>query len=43
MKKKNPWLGLASYDEPKGIDDYLFCGRDEDTLDAIFSRFCVGK
>ena len=34
MKKKNPWLGLASYDEPKGIDDYLFCGRDEDTLDV---------
>ena len=34
MKMKNPWLGLVSYDEPKGIDDYLFCGRDEDTLDV---------
>ena len=33
---KNPWRGLASYEEPQGTsDDYLFCGRDEETLDVV--------
>ena len=36
MTKKNPWLGLASYEEPKNDgNDYLFCGRDEETLDVV--------
>lgn len=36
MTIKNPWRGLASYEEPKGTsDDYLFCGRDEETLDVV--------
>lgn len=35
MKRKNPWLGLASYEEPKGSDNYLFCGRDQETLDMV--------
>lgn len=29
---KNPWRGLASYEEN---DDYLFCGRDEETIDLV--------
>jgi len=33
---KNPWRGLASYEEPQGTsDDYLFCGRDEETMDMV--------
>ena len=36
MSTKNPWLGLASYEEPKGTaNDFLFCGRDEETLDVV--------
>lgn len=36
MTTKNPWLGLASYDEPKGKEeDRLFCGRDEETMDIV--------
>lgn len=36
MTTKNPWLGLASYEEPKNDgNDYLFCGRDEETLDLV--------
>lgn len=36
MTKKNPWLGLASYEEPKNDgNDYLFCGRDEEALDVV--------
>ena len=36
MTTKNPWLGLASYEEPKNDgNDYLFCGRDEETLDMV--------
>lgn len=36
MTMKNPWLGLASYEEPKNNgNDYLFCGRDEETLDLV--------
>ncbi len=36
MTTKNPWLGLASYEEPKNDgNDYLFCGRDEETLDVV--------
>jgi len=32
MSNKNPWRGLASYEENDG---YLFCGRDEETLDVV--------
>lgn len=36
MTTRNPWLGLASYDVPKGMEeDYLFCGRDEETMDIV--------
>lgn len=36
MAHQNPWLGLSSYNEPKGTDnDYLFCGRDKETLDIV--------
>lgn len=36
MTRKNPWRGLASYEEPQGNEqDYLFCGRDEETLDMV--------
>ena len=36
MSNKNPWLGLASYEEPKNDgNDYLFCGREEETLDVV--------
>lgn len=36
MTTKNPWLGLASYEEPKNDgNDYQFCGRDEETLDVV--------
>ena len=36
MNTKNPWRGLASYEEPQGTsDDYLFCGRDEETMDVV--------
>lgn len=36
MTIKNPWRGLASYEEPQGNEqDYLFCGRDEETLDMV--------
>ena len=36
MTTKNPWLGLASYEEPKNDgNDYQFCGRDEETLDLV--------
>ncbi len=36
MTIKNPWIGLASYEEPKNDgNDYLFCGRDEETLDLV--------
>lgn len=36
MTRKNPWRGLASYEEPQGnAQDYLFCGRDEETLDMV--------
>lgn len=36
MTTKNPWLGLASYEEPKNDgNDYMFCGRDEETLDVV--------
>lgn len=36
MTNRNPWLGLASYEEPNGTaDDYLFCGRDEETMDVV--------
>ena len=36
MARKNPWRGLASYEEPQGnAQDYLFCGRDEETLDMV--------
>lgn len=36
MITKNPWRGLASYEEPQGTsDDYLFCGRDEETMDMV--------
>lgn len=36
MTTKNPWLGLASYEEPKNDgNDYLFCGRDEETMDVV--------
>lgn len=36
MSNRNPWRGLASYEEPQGTsDDYLFCGRDEETLDVV--------
>lgn len=36
MTTKNPWLGLASYEEPKNDgNDYLFCGRDDETLDVV--------
>ena len=36
MTTRNPWLGLASYDVPKGMGgDYLFCGRDEETMDIV--------
>ena len=32
MRDKNPWLGLASYEEN---DSHLFCGRDEETMDLV--------
>ena len=36
MTTRNPWLGLASYDVPKDKEeDYLFCGRDEETMDIV--------
>ena len=36
MINRNPWRGLASYEEPQGNEqDYLFCGRDEETLDLV--------
>lgn len=36
MTTKNPWRGIASYEEPQGTsDDYLFCGRDEETLEVV--------
>lgn len=36
MATKNPWLGLASYEEPKNDGtDYEFCGRDEETLEMV--------
>ena len=36
MTTKNPWRGLASYEEPQGTsNDYLFCGRDEETLEVV--------
>ena len=36
MTRKNPWRGLASYEEPQGNEhDYLFCGRDDETLDMV--------
>ena len=36
MTMKNPWLGLASYEEPKNDgNDYFFCGREEETLDMV--------
>ena len=36
MTTRNPWLGLASYDVPKGEEeDYQFCGRDEETMDIV--------
>lgn len=36
MTNRNPWLGLASYDVPNGMkEDYLFCGRDEETMDIV--------
>lgn len=36
MTTRNPWLGLASYDVPKGMEeDHLFCGRDEETMDIV--------
>ena len=36
MTPKNPWLGLASYEEPKyDGTDYQFCGRDEETLEMV--------
>lgn len=36
MTTKNPWLGLASYEEPKNDgNDYSFCGRDQETLDLV--------
>lgn len=36
MANKNPWLGLASYEEPKNNNsDYQFCGRDEETLEVL--------
>ena len=36
MTSKNPWLGLASYEEPKyDGTDYQFCGRDEETLEMV--------
>ena len=36
MATKNPWMGIASYEEPQGTNgDYLFCGRDEETLDVV--------
>ena len=36
MNNKNPWRGLASYEEPKNDgNDYDFCGRDEETLDVV--------
>lgn len=36
MTTKNPWLGLASYEEPKNDDtDYQFCGRDEETIEMV--------
>lgn len=36
MNNKNPWRGLASYEEPKNDgNDYEFCGRDKETLDVV--------
>ena len=36
MIPKNPWLGLASYEEPKNDGtDYEFCGRDEETIEMV--------
>lgn len=36
MINKNPWLGLASYEEPKNDGtDYQFCGRDEETIEMV--------
>ena len=36
MTTKNPWLGLASYEEPKNDGtDYQFCGRDEETIEMV--------
>ena len=36
MTTKNPWLGLASYEEPKNDGtDFLFCGRDDETLEMV--------
>ena len=29
--KRNPWIGLASYDEKKIADGYAFCGRSTAT------------
>ncbi len=36
MSTNNPWLGLASYEEPKKDgNDYQFCGRDDETLEVV--------
>ena len=35
--KRNPWIGLASYDEKKIADGYAFCGRSTATHE-LFSQ-----
>ena len=36
MNNKNPWRGLASYEEPQGGEnDYLFCGREDETINLV--------
>lgn len=36
MANNNPWIGLASYEEPQGAkNDRLFCGRDKETLEIF--------
>lgn len=38
MKGRNPWLGLASYEEEMltGLSPYQFCGRDRE-IDEVYS------
>ena len=33
MKNRNPWLGLASYNDEAIENGYIFCGRSVATLE----------